>query len=36
MISVDGNVVIDVNDTSGINSKGYVGVYGNGGSMNIE
>ena len=35
-VMVDGNVVIDVNDTSGINSKGYVGVYGNGGSMNIE
>lgn len=34
-VMIDGTVVIDVNDISGINAKGYVGVYGNG-SINIE
>ena len=35
-VMIDGSVVIDLNDTTGINSKGYVGVYGSGGSMSIE
>ncbi len=35
-VTIDGSVVIDLNDTTGINSKGYVGVYGSGGSMSIE
>ena len=35
-VSIDGSVVIDLNDMNGINSKGYVGVYGSGGSMSIE